>query len=206
MSSTEKSVLESLISMLIKNEKRVDTLAKRLDIMEKKLQNYEEKNSAFSDIVFENKSTPETAATRTILIVDDDTKLTTSFKLILENAGYDIEVANTGFSAHILVLKNTYDLVILDWHLRDTFGDKIAETIENRNTDTKIMFITGYAYVLDEYKRDNEILLKPIDPDYLLDRVANILSNKQDINVRAQIQSYRKEQGLEQSSQASIGQ
>jgi len=202
MSSTEKSdVLKSLISLLEKNEKRVDTLAKkmeensdvlrslhslleenekRVDTLAKKIKIIEQKTSGnSSEIVNETKSTPEiTSKAHTILVVDDDKKLTSSFKLILESAGYTVEVANTGFNAHILVTKNFYDLVLLDWHLRDTFGYQIAETIERRHNETKIIFITGYAYVLDEYERENEILLKPIDPDHLLETVAKIFTNE----------------------------
>ncbi len=183
MSRTEKSdALESLISLLEENEKRVDTLTKKLEIIE-------QKNSGnSSEIVNENKSTPEiTSAARTILVVDDDKKLTSSFKLILENAGYIVEVANTGFNAHIFVTKNFYDLVILDWHLQDVFGFQIAETIEKRHNETKIIFITGYSYILEDYERENEILLKPIDPEYLLETIAKLFTNEQNLRACAQL-------------------
>lgn len=226
MSSTEKSdTLESLISLLEKNEKRVDTLAKkieensdifrsihslleknekRVDTLEKKFKKIEQKNSeAISEIVHENKSTTEIAsAARTILVVDDDKKLTSSFKLILESAGYIVEVANTGFTAHILVTKNFYDLVLLDWHLHDVFGDQIADTIEKKHNETKIIFITGYEYILEKYDRENEILMKPIDPDFLLEKVAKLFPDEQNLVARANIHRYRKEQGIEQEPPA----
>jgi CheY-like chemotaxis protein len=230
MSSTEKSdALKSLISLLEENKKRVDTLAKkidensdvfrslqilleenekRVDTLEKKLKIIEQKNAEnSSEIVYENKSTPEiTSPARSILVVDDDRKLTSSFKLILESAGYIVEVANTGFNAHILVTKNFYDLVLLDWHLLDIFGDQIAETIKEKHHETKIIFITGYTHLLDEYNRENEILLKPIDPDYLLETVAKYFTNEPNLRAHTQIQRYRKEQGIEQSLTATLGQ
>ena len=221
MSSTEKSdALESLISLLKKNEKRVGTLTKkieensvllktlhglleenekRVNTLAEKVKIIEDKNSgASSEIVNESKSTSGiTSAARTILVVDDDKKLTTSFKLILESAGYIVEVANTGFAAHILVTKNFYDLVLLDWHLHDIFGDQIADTIEKRYSETKIIFITGYAYILEEYERDNQILLKPIDPDFLLDTVAKLFPDEEDLHARAHVHKYKQEQGIE---------
>ena len=228
MSSTEKSdVLESLISMLKENEKRVDTLAKkieensnlfrsihnlleenekRVDNLAKKLKIIDQKNSDnSSEIVNENKSTGITSPARTILVVDDNKKLASSFKLILESAGYIVEVANTGFSAHILVTKNFYDLVLLDWHLQDGFGDQIAETIEKKHSETKIIFITGYGYILDEYERENEILLKPIDPDFLLETVAKYFPDEENLQTRSDIQRYRKEQGIEHDPPATLG-
>jgi len=224
MSSAEKSdVIESLLSLLKENEKRVDDLGKkmeentevfrslhslleeneiRFDTLEKRIEIIELKNKDSGKIVKEIKSKPEKKSVpRNILVVDDDTKLTSGFKLILESAGYNVEVANTGFTAHILVTKNYYDLVILDWHLHDVFGYQIADTIEKRHNDTKIIFITGYSYILDEYERKNEILLKPIEPDFLLETVAKSLKEK-GLNAREQIQKYREELGIEQDTPA----
>lgn len=194
MSSAEKSdELESLISLLKENEKRLDNLAKKIEIIEQENARYPK------EIVSETKSIPEkTAAARSILVVDDDKKLTESFKLILESAGYIVEVANTGFTAHILVTKNFYDLVLLDWHLHDAFGDQIADTIEKKHKETIVIFITGYEYILEKYERDNQILMKPIDPDFLLETVANVFPNEQNLHKRAQIHKYKKEHGIEQ--------
>ena len=220
MSSTEKSdVLESLVSLLKENKKRVDTLAKkmeensdlvrsfhslleehekRVDALEKKLSIIEENNSGHSSEIAEKQSTSDlTSPARTILVVDDNKKLATSFKMILESAGYIVEAAYTGFTAHVLVTKNFYDLVLLDWHLQDGFGDQIAETIEKRYEETVIIFITGYAYILDEYERKNEILLKPIDPDHLLETVAKYFPDDQNLHARSHVQRYKKEQGIE---------
>jgi len=222
MSSAEKSdELESLISLLKENEKRVDALTKkieensdvfrslhslleenekRLDTLAKKIEIIEQENARYpKEIVSETKSIPEkTAAARSILVVDDDKKLTESFKLILESAGYIVEVANTGFTAHILVTKNFYDLVLLDWHLHDAFGDQIADTIEKKHKETIVIFITGYEYILEKYERKNQILMKPIDPDFLLETVANVFPNEQNLHKRAQIHKYKKEHGIEQ--------
>jgi len=194
MSSAEKSdELESLISLLKENEKRMDALAKKIELIEQ--ENARDSNEIVSKI----KLIPEkTAAARSILVVDDDKKLTESFKLILESAGYIVEVANTGFTAHILVTKNFYDLVLLDWHLHDAFGDQIADTIEKKHKETIVIFITGYEYILEKYERNNQILMKPIDPDFLLETVANVFPNEQNLHKRAQTHKYKKEHGIEQ--------
>jgi len=207
MSGTEKSdTKESLISLLEENEKRVNTLAnkleensdlfrvllsfleenqKRMDGLTKKIDIIEQKQRGPpNEIPKKTDSSPmKIFASRNILVVDDDKKLATSLKLILENEGYIVDLAHNGFSAHIKITRNTYDLVILDWHLGDLIGDQIAETIEKRHSETKIIFITGYSYVLDEFDRKNEIMLKPIEPDHILETVAKLLSNEQVIRV-----------------------
>lgn len=193
---TSSEILKKLHSMLKENEKKVDSL-------EKKLLDLEQKNPDSDEKVKETKSTPRlTSAARTILVLDDDKKLTTSFKLILESAGYIVDVANTGFTAHVQVTQNYYDLVLLDWHLRDALGGQIAETIQRKHNETKIIFITGYEYVLDELDPGTQILLKPIDPDYLLETVAKLFPNEENLHVRAHVQRYKKEQGIAQGSTA----
>ena len=167
-----------LLSFLEENQKRMDDLAKKIDIIEQK--------HIETPIEILKKTDPSPMkihASRNILVVDDNKKLATSFKLLLENAGYVVDTALNGFSAHIKVTKNTYDLVILDWHLGDLIGGQIAETIEKRHSETKIIFITGFSYLLDEFDRENEIMLKPIEPDHLLETVAKLLSNEQVIRV-----------------------
>lgn len=190
----EKSdVIDSLLTKLKENKKRLNSFKKKSDAIgslftrleenEKRVtsleNNYENiesssVNSAYIEVVNENDSLPvKMPKTRSILVVDDDKKLAASFKLILESAGYVVDMAHNGFSAHIKITQNTYDLVLLDWHLQDVIGDQIAETIEKRTDETKIIFITGYSYLLDEFDRENEILLKPIEPNDLLETVAN---------------------------------
>ena len=110
-----------------------------------------------------------------------------------------MDVANTGFTAHVMVTQNYYDLVLLDWHLRDALGGQIAETIERKHNDTKIIFITGYEYVLDELGPESQVLMKPIDPDFLLDTVAKVFPDEENLHVRAHVQRYKQEQGIEQS-------
>lgn len=173
MSITEKSdVIKSLFSLLEENEKRVDALENKLEIIEQKISG----KYRLEKPVNKKSSIVKRPSTRSILVVDDDKKLASSFKLILESSGYVVDVANTGFAAHIKITRNTYDLVILDWHLQDIFGDKIAETIKKQSKDTKIIFITGYSYLLDEFEQEDEILMKPIDPDHLLDTIANTIA------------------------------
>jgi DNA-binding response OmpR family regulator len=97
----------------------------------------------------------------------------------LESAGYVVDMAHNGVSADIKISKNTYDLVILDWNLQDAIGDQIAETIEKKHSETKIIFIPGNTYLINEFTRENEILLKPIEPEYLLETVAKIFPDEQ---------------------------
>ena len=171
MSITENSDdIESLIRLLKENEKKVDAIAKKMDIIERIIT----RNPRLSEILNEESSlAAKEPSSRNILVVDDDTKLASSFKLILESEGYNVDTANTGSSALFKMSKKTYDLVILDWNLPDITGDKVAEKIKKEHSDTAIIFITGYSDRLSDVGTENEMLMKPIDPESLLRTALN---------------------------------
>jgi len=171
MSITENSDdIESLIRLLQENEKKVDAIAKKMDIIERIIT----RNPRLSEILNEESSLAvKEPSSRNILVVDDDTKLASSFKLILESEGYNVDTANTGSSALFKMSKKTYDLVILDWNLPDITGDKVAEKIKKEHSGTAIIFITGYSDRLSDVGNENEMLMKPIDPESLLRTALN---------------------------------
>ena len=171
MSITENSDdIESLIHLLKENEKKVDAIAKKMDIIERIIT----RNPRLSEILNEESSSAvKEPSYRNILVVDNDTKLASSFKLILESEGYNVDTANTGSSALFKMSKKTYDLVILDWNLPDITGDKVAEKIKKEHSGTPIIFITGYSDRLSDVLNENEMLMKPIDPESLLRTALN---------------------------------
>ena len=174
MSVAENSdVLDLLINLIEENEKRVDSLAKKMDIIEHTIT----RNPRLSELLNENGSSEEKEpASLSILVVDDDKKLASSFKLILESEGYNVDTANTGSSALFKLTKKTYDLVILDWNLPDITGDKVAKKIKKEHSSTAIIFITGYSDVLSDVESENATLMKPIDPESLLKTATKIIS------------------------------
>lgn len=165
----EKSdVLDLLISLLKENEERVDSLARKMEIIENTIA-----NNPLLQKTPEDSSKDNDLTSRNILIVDDDKKLASSFKLILESEGYIVDTADTGYSALFKLTQNRYGLVIIDWHLPDVTGDKVAATIREKYEGTRVIFISGYTYLQDGEESEDEILLKPIEPEALLDTVTS---------------------------------
>jgi DNA-binding response OmpR family regulator len=109
-----------------------------------------------------------------ILVVDDNTSITSTFKIILEKQNYIVHTSSSGQEA--LSLADTrYDLVILDIKLPDMMGDRVAKAFTERKMTDNIVLITGYPE-LEECIQIlgvgiQEILIKPISPEELL-RVA----------------------------------
>ena len=107
-----------------------------------------------------------------ILLVDDDETITTPFQLILQNAGYQVDIALTGQQALEKLEETDYQVAILDIILPDIKGEEIARKIRKQNDDIRFIIITGHSEIDDSVEAIDvgidDILLKPIEPDELL--------------------------------------
>jgi DNA-binding response OmpR family regulator len=118
------------------------------------------------------------AQKKTILVVDDEVKITEVVKSYLENAGYQVMCAYNGTQAMNLLEKLSPVLVILDLMLPDMTGDDICKTIRKKSRVPIIMLtakiedadiINGLGIGADDY------LTKPFSPKQLIARVEAVL-------------------------------
>ena len=109
-----------------------------------------------------------------ILVVDDDELIVHFFKLILEEIGYDVITAYTGFEAIEKANSKKMDLAILDYKLTDTTGDILAIKLREINDKTGFVFVTGYSEARDKIIKNNlskHVVLKPIKEEELIEIV-----------------------------------
>jgi len=182
MSFSEKiSVLEIVLELLKKNETQLETLIEKMEIINQTIQN----DPILSKSVKEFNSSPtEESNVQNILVVDDDKNLVNSFQLILESVGYNVDTALTGIQALYRMKHREYDLILLDLNLPDIMGDKLAEMIEEHHCHIDIVFITGYQRLkdeVDELQTGIETILKPIEPEILLETTSRRLAKAQKI-------------------------
>lgn len=114
-----------------------------------------------------------------ILIIDDEPNLRRSLGLILQRAGYVITTASNAAEAIQLLRAGAYDLAFLDIKLPDQNGIQLLPQIRELYPEMPILILTAHA-TLDtaiEAVRlgARDYLLKPIDPESILSRVAGIL-------------------------------
>ena len=177
MSSTEKiNVLDLLINLLREHESKLDSLIERLEIVDQTITKDPQLSKTLKEY---DSSTIEESSSHNILVVDDDKKLANTFKLILETSGYNIDTAFTGLQALYKISRKTYDLVLLDLNLPDIMGNEVAAEIEKRCPETDIVFITGYSTLkgkVEDHLDEKEVLMKPIEPETLLEVAINKLS------------------------------
>ena len=119
-----------------------------------------------------------------ILVVDDDDALRESIVSILESEGYVLDVAKSGFEAEIKLRNKIFNLVLLDIKLPDITGIELLAKINQFTPRTKKIVLTGFPDTETAIKSVNEkadaYLVKPFDPDALLDVIAENLENQKE--------------------------
>lgn len=84
-----------------------------------------------------------------ILIVEDEENMVSFIQMELKYEGYDVDVANDGRKAVELVLKNNYDLILLDLMLPGINGLEVCRRIR-KEKDTPIIMLTARDSVMDK--------------------------------------------------------
>lgn len=84
-----------------------------------------------------------------ILLVEDDVNIIENLKELLKNEGFEVVTAMRQSQALDLLDEEKFDLILLDISLPDGSGYAIcsaakAATIDNKNKDVPIIFITAY--------------------------------------------------------------
>jgi DNA-binding NtrC family response regulator len=101
-----------------------------------------------------------------ILVVEDDHLFLWSLEQFLKREGYDVRPATTAELALDMAQKESFDIVISDFHLPGLNGKELIKKVKLLNTLTKTVLIS--AYQKEETGGDDESLLnaylnKPIE-------------------------------------------
>jgi CheY-like chemotaxis protein len=115
----------------------------------------------------------------TILIADDEDSIRTLLAEMLSLQNFNVLEASSGEQAKELFIKSQdiLDLVILDYHLKDTTGEEILKFIRERNKDIPVFIASG---IIDDElsKRLNELLVdKIIEKPYEFDNLKESINN-----------------------------
>ncbi|MCX6164497.1 MAG: response regulator transcription factor [Ignavibacteriae bacterium] len=115
---------------------------------------------------------------KTILIIDDDTKLNELLSEYLTNNGYSCIVSEIPSDAFTKLRKNNFDLIILDVMLPEMDGFEVCKNIR-KEYDTPIIMLTARGEVTDKIVGlelgADDYLPKPFEPRELLARISSIV-------------------------------
>jgi DNA-binding response OmpR family regulator len=107
-----------------------------------------------------------------ILFVDEDPDTRELMVILLERAGYRIVTVDSIAEGLQHAETRDFDLILLDWFLKDGTGIDLCRWIRGIDKETPIFFYTGVAYP-HELKKAMEAgaqgyFIKPVDIDGLL--------------------------------------
>ena len=130
---------------------------------------------------------------KNLLIIDDDPDFVSGIRSILEGANYNVQVAHNPKDGFDLLEKNRPDLLLLDIMMgRGVEGIMIARKLRKEPTfrDLPVLIITGIREqiaflfpgepVHPGFVEVDELVEKPVEPEFLLERVSALLKAAED--------------------------
>lgn len=123
------------------------------------------------------------AQMQSILIVDDEPNLRQSLSLILQRNGYQVTAAGNAAEALQYLEAGGFHLAFLDIKMPDMDGITLLTEIRSKYPSMPIFILTAHATLETAMQAvrygANDYLLKPIDPEIILERVRETLKEQQ---------------------------
>jgi len=123
-----------------------------------------------------------------ILVVDDEPSVLITYRLILEQKGYDVVASGTSREAIAAVGQTKFDAVLCDYSLEEQHtGFEVIRAARERDPGTPAALLTGYATkeTADEAAAQNiGIMFKPIEIEEFLTTTSKMLRRSDDHNTQ----------------------
>jgi DNA-binding response OmpR family regulator len=115
---------------------------------------------------------------KSILIIDDDTRLNELLSEYLTKNGFNCITSDTPSDAFVKLKKNNFDIIILDVMLPEMDGFEVCKIIR-KEYDTPIIMLTARGEITDKIigleLGADDYLPKPYEPRELLARISSIV-------------------------------
>ena len=114
-----------------------------------------------------------------ILVVDDERAVLTTYGLILSKKGYDVETAISSVEALAALRRRDFDLLLCDYSLeQEHTGFEVIDYGRSKKANVKAALLTGYASkeTAEEARKNGiAILYKPIDIEEFFTTIDQLL-------------------------------
>jgi DNA-binding NtrC family response regulator len=118
-----------------------------------------------------------------ILVVDDESSVLITYRLILERQGYQVAACKTALEAIEELQRQEFDLVLCDYSLDGQHtGMEVIAAARERQADVPAVLLTGYATreTADEAAIQSiNLVFKPIEIEEFLALAAALMGRKQ---------------------------
>jgi len=112
-----------------------------------------------------------------ILVADDDRHLVELVRAMLDEAGFEVDVAHSGLAAADLIEREDFDVVVLDVLMPGMSGDALADLLHSLKPYVPVLLITGDSG--DQFVRSAHLprLRKPFSEYELVEAVRGLLAD-----------------------------
>jgi len=121
-----------------------------------------------------------------ILIVDDESDITTALKMYLEIQGFRVDAFTDPVYALAQFKAGFYKLLILDIKMPEMNGFELYTEIKKRDNTIKVFFLTALsemhdydAFKKEVFPKEGEryFIAKPIENEEILKRINTVIAN-----------------------------
>jgi DNA-binding response OmpR family regulator len=135
-----------------------------------------------------------------ILVMEDEETVARGLEMVLEEEGYDVDLAFTGAGALETFATRDFDLLVADLRLPDSDGLDIIRIVKERKPETEVVVITGYSSVssaVDAMKIGvADYLPKPFTENEIKAAIGNALNRESQAGEKAERTSEKTEENL----------
>ena len=125
---------------------------------------------------------PDSLASLSILVVDDEKEVGSVLNELLSDEGHRVRVADDGSKAISLLEKHQFDAVITDLGMRGLTGWDVASAAKRVNPKLPVIMLTGWVDSVlgkeSERRTVDMVLSKPTKRDELMKAITQVVSQK----------------------------
>ncbi|KJD42181.1 response regulator transcription factor [Paenibacillus terrae] len=112
---------------------------------------------------------------KSVLVIDDEEKISRLLQLELSHEGYAVEIAQTGKEGLEKALQHTWNIIILDVMLPEINGVEVLKQIRKVDKHTPVIMVTARNATTDKVsgldEGANDYITKPFEIEELLARM-----------------------------------
>ena len=116
-----------------------------------------------------------------VLLIEDDPSTGPALQKVLRHEGYDVELSPRGDAGLDRAKSERFDLVLTDFKLPGLSGLQLVEELHRVNPRLPIILMTAHGTTETAIEATKlgacEYLIKPFEPDHLLERVAALVTD-----------------------------
>jgi len=129
-------------------------------------------------------------------------------KMVLQEEGYDVDLAMTGQSALDKFSRSYFDLLVADLRLPDIDGMEVIKEVKRTRPETEAIVITGYPSVSSAVESVRigvyDYLRKPFTEDELKEAVEGALKNREKASIEEILVRTERERLIQKSEVISV--